>query len=427
MERQGTGIRLVTEDSDGAHFAPIEDAIAAIARGEIVIVVDDPTRENEGDFVMAADLVTPEAVNFMVTYGRGLVCLPMEGPQLDRLGLRQMVPSDPSARYGTAFTVSIDIAEPPNTGISAHDRARCITRAVAHDATPAEFRAPGHIFPLRARPGGVLERAGHTEAAVDLARLAGRTPAGAICEILNEDGSMARVPDLIEVAKQHNLLMITIEDLIAYRQRGEALVQRASQATIPTAYGEFIAICFRSAVDGEQHLAFTYGDVEGADGLLVRVHSECLTGDVFGSMRCDCGAQLNEAMRRIAMEGRGVVVYLRGHEGRGIGIEHKLHAYTLQDAGADTVEANVLLGFPADARTYEVAAQILRALDVDNLRLLTNNPAKRTGLEDHGITVSTRVPLETVPTSQNIRYLQSKRDRLAHELSLVEELTLSAE
>jgi 3,4-dihydroxy 2-butanone 4-phosphate synthase/GTP cyclohydrolase II len=396
-------------------FASIDDAVAAIARGEIVIVVDAPDRENEGDFVMAADRVTPDAVNFMVTHGRGLLCMPMTGERLDTLKLRAMVPEN-EAGAETAFTISIDMRAPRNTGISAYDRARTIRRALDADAAADEFRTPGHVFPLRARDGGVLERAGHTEAAVDLARLAGCAPAGAICEIMNPDGTMARVPDLIEVAKQHGLLMITIEDLIAYRARAEAMVRREADARIPTPYGEFTAVGFTSLADGREHIALVFGSPEHSRGALVRVHSECLTGDAFGSLRCDCGAQLRESMRLIAQEGAGVIVYVKGHEGRGIGIMQKLLAYRLQDAGADTVEANLMLGHPADSRDYMAAAKILAALDVDDVRLLTNNPAKRTGLEQYGITVDTRIPLVTVPTEENLRYLQTKRDKFDHEL-----------
>src|SRR2546421_5907375 len=396
-------------------FASIDDAIAAIARGEIVIVVDAPDRENEGDFVMAADKVTPEAVNFMVTHGRGLLCMPITGERLDALKVRAMVPEN-EAGAETAFTISIDMRAPRNTGVSAYDRARTIRRALDADAVADEFRTPGHVFPLRARDGGVLERAGHTEAAVDLARMAGCTPAGAICEIMNADGTMARVPDLIEVAQRHGLLLITIEDLIEYRARAEAIVRREADARIPTPYGEFTAVGFRSEADGREHIALVFGSPEHSRGALVRVHSECLTGDAFGSLRCDCGAQLRESMRLIAQEGEGVIVYVKGHEGRGIGIMQKLLAYNLQDAGADTYEANLMLGHPADARDYMAAAKILAALDVDDVRLLTNNPAKRTGLEQYGIAVDTRIPLVTVPTEENLRYLQTKRDKFDHEL-----------
>jgi len=405
-------------EQTGSPFATIDEAITAIRRGEIVIVVDDPDRENEGDFVMAADRVTPEAVNFMITHGRGLLCLPVTEERAERLGFRMMV-EDGRRGDGTAFTVSIDLAAPAgNTGISAPDRARCIRSAVGAGATTSDFRTPGHVFPLRAKPGGVLERAGHTEAAVDLARLAGCEPAGAICEIMNADGSMARLPDLIEVARTHGLLLITIADLIAYRLRFESHVRRVAEAEIPTPYGPFRALAFASEVDGREHLALLFGEPEGHKDVLVRMHSECLTGDVFGSLRCDCGAQLQEAMRRIAQEGEGVVVYMRGHEGRGIGMMHKLRAYRLQDAGSDTVEANLELGFPADARDYGTGAQILVDLGLSTLRLLTNNPAKRAGLEGFGLDITERVPLETVPTPQNLRYLRAKRDKLGHDLDI---------
>ncbi len=400
--------------TDETGFSPIEDAIAAIARGEMVIVMDDPSRENEGDFVMAAEHVTADAVNFMVTHGRGLVCMPMTSKQLDRLGLQQMVPNDPS---GTAFAVSIDMAEPPNTGISAHDRARTIVRAFEPDAHPSEFISPGHVFPLRARAGGVLARPGHTEAAIDLARLAGCAPAGAICEILNADGSMARRDDLFEIARTHNLLVITIEDLITYRMRTEALVERGGEATVPTPYGPFHARAY-TGTDGEEHLALIFGDPLAQPAPLVRLHSECLTGDAFGSLRCDCGEQLREAMRLIALEGAGVVVYIRGHEGRGIGLVQKLRAYALQDEGADTVEANLALGLPADARTYGAGAHVLRDLGLRSVRLLTNNPAKRAGLEAAGIAVQERIALQTLPTTHNLRYLEAKRDRLGHDVVL---------
>ncbi len=403
---------------DASPFSSIDAAIAAIRAGEIVIVVDDPDRENEGDFVMAAERVTPEAVNFMITHGRGLLCLPMSEERAERLGFRMMV-GDGTRGDGTAFTVSVDHISPPgNTGISAPDRARCIARAVAADAHAGEFRTPGHVFPLRAKPGGVLERAGHTEASCDLARLAGFEPAGAICEIMNPDGSMARLPDLIEVARTHGLHLITIADLIAYRLRFEAQVRRLAEAEIPTPYGPFRAIAYDSQLDDRQHIALVYGEPEGKRDVLVRMHSECLTGDVFGSLRCDCGAQLQEGLRRVAQEGEGVIVYIRGHEGRGIGMMHKLRAYKLQDLGSDTVEANLELGFPADSRDYGTGAQILVDLGLSTLRLLTNNPAKRAGLEGYGLEIVERVPLETVPTPQNLRYLRAKRDKLGHDLDI---------
>jgi 3,4-dihydroxy 2-butanone 4-phosphate synthase/GTP cyclohydrolase II len=398
-------------------FSTIPEAIDAIRCGEIVVVVDDPSRENEGDFVMAADRVTPEAVNFMITHGRGILCLPMSGEDIDRLEIGLMV-AGPAEDGGTAFTVSVDLRDPPNTGVSAHDRARCIGRAVAPDASPEEFCTPGHVFPLRARKGGVLKRAGHTEAAVDLATLAGFSPAGVICEIMNDDGSMARLDDLVEVARRHGLRLITIADLIAYRMRLESLVHRVSEATIPTEHGDFRTVCYESTVDGQNHIALLFGRPEGKDRVLVRMHSECLTGDVFGSLRCDCGAQLRDAMRRIAEDGEGVVVYIRGHEGRGIGLRHKLQAYGLQENGHDTVDANIELGFPPDARDYGTGAQILADLGLTTLRLLTNNPAKRAGLEGYGLSVVERVPLQTIPTAFNLRYLETKRDKLAHDLAL---------
>ncbi|MBW3661677.1 MAG: bifunctional 3,4-dihydroxy-2-butanone-4-phosphate synthase/GTP cyclohydrolase II [Actinobacteria bacterium] len=386
----------------------------------MVIVVDDEDRENEGDFVMAADWVTPEAVNFMITHGRGLLCLPLTGERLEELAIQPMVPESAGLEE-TAFTVSIDLDERGNTGISALDRARCIRRAVSADARPADFRRPGHVFPLRAQDGGVLRRAGHTEAAVDLARLAGLSPAGVICEIMNPDGTMARLPQLLAIAERFDLHVVTIADLIAYRSRAESLVHRVSEATIPTAFGAWRAIGYESAGDGLQHVALVCGDVEGRADVLVRMHSECLTGDVFGSLRCDCGVQLHDAMRLIAEEGAGVVVYIRGHEGRGIGIVHKLHAYKLQDEGKDTVEANLELGFPADSRDYGTGAQILADLGLTTLRLLTNNPLKRSALEGHGLRIVERVALETAPTEHNLKYLEAKRDKLGHELRLESE------
>jgi 3,4-dihydroxy 2-butanone 4-phosphate synthase/GTP cyclohydrolase II len=346
-----------------------------------------------------------------------LLCLPLDARRVDELGLKPMG-AEPATLEETAFTVSIDLRDPVNTGISAFDRARCIRRAVAPEARTEEFRTPGHVFPLRAREGGVLKRAGHTEAAVDLARLAGLAPAGVICEIMNADGTMARLDDLIEVARTHGLHLITIADLISYRMQRERLIRRVGEARIPTPYGEFTAMAFESEIDGSEHIALVYGRPEGKPGVLVRMHSECLTGDVFGSVRCDCGAQLGDAMRQIALEGEGVIVYIRGHEGRGIGIRHKLQAYQLQDLGADTVDANLELGFPADAREYGTGAQILVDMGLSTLRLLTNNPAKRAGLEGYGLQVVERVPLETVPTQENLRYLQAKRDRMGHELTL---------
>ena len=405
----------------GRGLSRVEDAIAAIRAGEVVIVVDDHDRENEGDFVMAADRVTPEAVNFMVREGRGLVCLPLTGERCDALDLPPMAPGQ-AGEAETAFTVSIDVDDPASTGISAYERARTVRAAVDPATRPGDFRRPGHVFPLRARPHGVLERRGHTEAAVDLARLAGLTPAGVICEIMNPDGTMARLDDLLGVAECHGLHLITIADLVAYRRRHELLVERSGAARLPTAHGDFRAIGYRT-VDGDEHVALVHGDLGDGTDVLVRVHSECLTGDVLGSTRCDCGAQLDRAMREIVSAGSGVVIYLRGHEGRGIGLTDKLRAYGLQDEGADTVEANLALGHPVDAREYHDAAQILADLGVAGVRLLTNNPTKQQALVDHGVAVLSRVPLETAPTRDNLHYLTTKRDKLGHELRLGRQVT----
>ncbi|HWL65518.1 MAG TPA: bifunctional 3,4-dihydroxy-2-butanone-4-phosphate synthase/GTP cyclohydrolase II [Actinomycetota bacterium] len=393
----------------------MDQAVEAIRRGDIVIVADDPARENEGDFVMAAEKVTPEAVNFMVTHGRGVVCLPVTGERATELGLRPMV-ADCDEAMGTAFTISIDLREPRNTGTSAFDRAACISKVTDPTARPEDFCSPGHVFPIQARDGGVLERAGHTEATVDLARLAGLAPAGVICEILKADGSMARMDDLEELARIHGLHLITVADLVAYRLQRETFVRREAQAQIPTVHGEFTAIAFHSDLDGFDHLALVMGEPTGED-VLVRIHSECLTGDL-GSLRCDCAAQLKESMRTIGDAGRGIVVYLRGHEGRGIGITEKLRAYALQDQGADTVDANLQLGHSVDERCYDTAVQILRDLGASTIRLLTNNPAKCEALVAHGIPVVEQVPLQTTPTEENLRYLETKRDRLGHTLLL---------
>jgi 3,4-dihydroxy 2-butanone 4-phosphate synthase/GTP cyclohydrolase II len=400
-------------------FAAIPDAIEAIRDGKIVLVVDDADRENEGDFIMAAERCTPEAVNFMVTHGRGIVCLPVSGRRLDELGIGQMVGEEPDGT-GTAFTVSIDYRPQITTGTSAYDRA-ATARAITDPAVRAEdFQRPGHIFPLRAKDGGVLRRAGHTEAAVDLATLGGLFPAGVICEVMNEDGTMARLPELVEVARRHDLLLISIADLIAHRRRHEVLVGRVAEAKIPTRHGEFRSIAYESTVDGRAHIALVLGEIgDGAD-VLTRVHSECLTGDVFGSLRCDCGEQLDRAMELIGREGRGVVLYVRGHEGRAIGITHKLRAYELQDRGRDTVEANLELGFQADQRDYGIGAQILYDLGVRSMRLLTNNPGKRAGLEGYGLRISERIPLQTEPTAQNVGYLRAKQEKLGHLLDLPE-------
>jgi 3,4-dihydroxy 2-butanone 4-phosphate synthase/GTP cyclohydrolase II len=398
-------------------FASIPEAIEEIRRGKMVIVVDDADRENEGDLIMAAERVTPEAIAFIVRHSSGVICMPVIGERLDELEIPLMVAANTDSR-GTAFTISVDARAGVTTGISAADRARTI-QAIIHPATaPADLSRPGHIFPLRYREGGVLKRAGHTEAAVDLARLAGLFPAGVLCETVNEDGTMARLPDLTLFARAHGLKLISIADLIAYRRQHEVLVTKVAEANIPTPHGEFRSIAYESVVDGRTHVALVTGDIgEGAD-VLTRVHSECLTGDVFGSLRCDCGEQLDRAMELIGREGRGVILYIRGHEGRAIGITHKLRAYELQDRGRDTVEANIELGFPADQRDYGIGAQILYDLGVRSMRLLTNNPEKRAGLEGHGLTIKERLPLQTDPTPQNVGYLRAKREKLGHLLDL---------
>jgi 3,4-dihydroxy 2-butanone 4-phosphate synthase / GTP cyclohydrolase II len=398
-------------------FASIPEAIEEIRQGRIVIVVDDADRENEGDLIMAAERVTPEAIAFIVRHSSGVICMPVVGQRLDELEIPLMVAANTDSRR-TAFTISVDARAGVTTGISAADRARTI-QAVIHPSTePADLSRPGHIFPLRYREGGVLKRAGHTEAAVDLARLAGLYPAGVLCETVNEDGTMARLPDLTIFAHVHGLKLISIADLIAYRRQHEVLVTKVAEANIPTPHGEFRSIAYESIVDGRTHVALVTGDIgDGAD-VLTRVHSECLTGDVFGSLRCDCGEQLDRAMELIGREGRGVILYIRGHEGRAIGITHKLRAYELQDRGRDTVEANIELGFPADQRDYGIGAQILFDLGVRSMRLLTNNPEKRAGLEGHGLTIKERLPLQTDPTPQNVGYLRAKREKLGHLLDL---------
>ncbi|MGH8885487.1 MAG: bifunctional 3,4-dihydroxy-2-butanone-4-phosphate synthase/GTP cyclohydrolase II [Egibacteraceae bacterium] len=404
-------------------FATITEAITVIADGGIVIVVDDADRENEGDLIMAAEKATPERIAFFVRHASGLICASLTGARLDELRIPLMVSTNTDLNR-TAFTVSVDYRYGTTTGISAPDRAATIRALVDESTRPEDFARPGHIFPLRYAEGGVLKRAGHTEAAVDLARLAGLRPAGVICELVNDDGTMSRLPDLRRFAEAHGLLITSIADLIAYRRRHEQLVHRVAEATIPTPFGQFTAIGYQSEMDGHQHVALVCGEPYGKRNVLVRMHSECLTGDVFASLRCDCGTQLHDAMRKIAEEGEGVVVYIRGHEGRGIGIMHKLQSYKLQDGGRDTVEANIELGFPADLRDYGTGAQILVDLGLSTLRLLTNNPAKRAGLEGYGLQIVERVPLETTPTTENLRYLRTKRDKLGHELANVaEEIT----
>jgi len=398
-------------------FMQIENAIAAIGRGELVIVVDDADRENEGDLILAAERITPETMGFMIRHTSGVICMPLEGPRLDELQLPLMVANNTEAQR-TAFTVSVDARKGTTTGISAGDRAATV-KALLDPATRAEDLArPGHIFPLRYRDGGVLKRAGHTEAAVDLARLAGCYPAGVLAEVTNDDGTMARLPQLEAFAEEHGLQLISIADLIRYRRHREKLIRRVSEARIPTRHGDFTGYVYESLIDGVEHLAFVRGEVTGQADVLVRVHSECLTGDVFGSMRCDCGVQLDLALERIAREGQGVLVYLRGHEGRGIGLGHKIRAYSLQDEGRDTVEANVELGFPADSREYGIGSQILVDLGISTMRLMTNNPAKYGGLDGYGLAIVERVPLHAEPNDENIAYLRTKQSKLGHLLDL---------
>jgi 3,4-dihydroxy 2-butanone 4-phosphate synthase/GTP cyclohydrolase II len=401
--------------SQKSPFAPIEDAVAAIRDGRMIIVVDDEDRENEGDLTIAAEKVTPDAINFMATHGRGLICMPMTKQRLDELDIPLMVAQN-TTTFDTAFCVSVEAKGVTSTGISAADRAATVLTAIDPNTRPADLARPGHMFPLRARDGGVLVRAGQTEAAVDLARIAGLYPAGVICEIMNPDGTMARVPELTKFARKHKLPMITVADLIQYRMRTEGLVRRVASASLPTDHGEFRVLAYESLIDGETHVALVKGEIGHGEEVLVRVHSRCLTGDVFHSARCDCGPQLESAMSKIAAEGRGVLLYLN-QEGRGIGLSNKIRAYELQDEGFDTVEANERLGFKADQRDYGIGVQILRDLGVKSMRLLSNNPRKLVGLEGYGLSVRAWIPLEIPVSEHTRRYLTTKKVKLGHKLS----------
>jgi 3,4-dihydroxy 2-butanone 4-phosphate synthase / GTP cyclohydrolase II len=403
-------------------LATIDEALAQLRRGGMVVVVDDEDRENEGDLIMAAEDVTAESMAFFLEYTSGIFCVPLESQRADELDLPLMVVANTEAQR-TAFTVSVDFRHGTTTGISAGDRAATVRALIDPETKPNDLNRPGHIFPLRYRNGGVLRRAGHTEATVDLCRMAGKFPAGVLCEVVTADKSdMARLPELQEFADRHGLPIVTIADLIRYRRQNEKLVKRVAEASLPTEWGTFQAHVFESLLDGEQHLAMVYGDAENTPNLLVRVHSECLTGDALGSLRCDCGPQLHTAMAKVAAEGAGIVVYLRNHEGRGIGLAHKIQAYALQEQGHDTVDANLIQGLPVDSREYGIGAQILVELGVTTMRLLTNNPTKRGGLEGFGLNIVERVPLESRPTSFNIEYLRTKRERMGHLLEGLDDI-----
>jgi 3,4-dihydroxy 2-butanone 4-phosphate synthase/GTP cyclohydrolase II len=396
----------------------VEEALEYIRAGRMVIIVDDEDRENEGDLMVAAEKVTPEIINFMAKYGRGLICLSLTKQRVEELNLPPMV-AENTARFGTAFTVSIDAREGITTGISAYDRARTILTAIDPRTRPEDLARPGHVFPLEAREGGVLARAGQTEASVDLARLAGLYPAGVICEVMKEDGTMARMPDLEKFSQEHDIPILTIADLISYRMRTETLVRKISEAELPTKYGHFRITVFEDLIQGEHHVALIKGEIQGDQPVLVRAHSQCLTGDAFGSRRCDCGEQLHTAMKMIEKEGRGVVLYILNHEGRGIGLANKIKAYGLQDEGCDTVEANCRLGFKPDQRDYGIGAQILVALGVKKIRLLTNNPRKFRGLSGYGLEIVERIPLQIPPTEENMDYLKAKKEKLGHLLDII--------